>query len=76
MRQTKGENRNSGFQAVVCARQMERGEIMSFKLWCAPDKVREQKECVSEFGVRQTKGENRNRGFRLWCAADKEREEE
>ena len=42
MIQTKGKNRDSGFQAVVCAREWERREKVCFRMWCAPGKWREE----------------------------------
>jgi len=76
MRQKKRENRSSVFQVVVCVRQRERREKVDFKLWFAPDKVREEKECVSGRGVCQIKRENRNSEFQaVVCARQRERTE-
>ena len=74
MRQTKGEKRNGGFQAVVWARKRYRTEIEGFRLWYAPNKWREKELWVSCCGVRQTNGQNIKSGFQgVVCARQMER---
>jgi len=55
---------------------MERTKILGITFWWAPGKWREQELWVSGFGVRQTKGENRKRGFQaVVCARQMVRKE-
>ena len=39
----KVENRNRGFQVVVCAKQMERKGMVGFETYCASGKEGEEK---------------------------------